>query len=67
MEVFAFVVTVEPPGGEAYEAKLLQAVPEKLVGRFGPGAQVTVGINPEEPADIAIDWDMFGSGGDPSR
>lgn len=64
LEVFAFVVTVNPPAGEPYEAKLLQGVPKSMVGRFGPGAQVPVGVNPDDPDDIAIDWEAYRSGGD---
>lgn len=58
-EVYAFVVTVQPDGQAPYEARLLQGVPPDLEGRVGPGATVPVGINRDDPADVAIDWDSY--------
>jgi len=60
VEVFSFVVTVRNPGGLDYETKLLQGLPAEHVGRVGPGATVPIGINPSDPADIAIDWERYG-------
>lgn len=58
-EVFAFVLTVHRDGVEPYETKLLQGVPPERQGRFGPGATVPIGINPNDKTDVAIDWDHF--------
>lgn len=55
-EAFAFVVTVMPEAQPAYDAKLLQGVPPEHIGRFGPGATMPVGVNPDDPTDIAINW-----------
>ncbi len=60
VEVFSFVMTVHNPGGLPYEAKLLQGLPAEHVGRVGPGATVPIGINPDDAADIAIDWKRYG-------
>ncbi len=59
LEVFSFVVTVHNPGGLQYEATLLQGLPAEHVGRVGPGATVPIGINPDDAADIAIDWKRY--------
>jgi hypothetical protein len=55
-EVFAFVLTVQPEASPAYEAKLLQGVPAEHIGRVGPGATVPVGVDPDDPSDVAINW-----------
>jgi hypothetical protein len=55
-EVFAFVVTVTPEGGEPYPATVMQGLPDEHRGRIGPGGEVPVGINPDDPADIAVNW-----------
>ena len=56
-QVYAFVVTVKPDGEGPYLAKLLQGVPPDIEGRVGPGATVPVGINRDDPSDVAIEWD----------
>jgi hypothetical protein len=55
-EVFAFVLTVQRDGQAPYETKLLQGVPAEHKGTFGPGATVPIGISPDDPDDVAIDW-----------
>lgn len=56
LEVFAFKLTVHRDDGTTYEAKLLQGVPHEHRGRFGPGATLPIGINPDDPFDVAINW-----------
>lgn len=55
-EVYSFVLTVQRDGHAPYPAPLLQGVPAEHIGTFGPGATVPVGISPDDPSDIAINW-----------
>lgn len=56
-DAYAFTVTVLRAGHEPYRAQLVQGVPADLVGRVGPGARVPIGIRPDDPSDVIIDWD----------
>lgn len=62
---YAFTVTVMRAGQEPYQTKLVQRIPDDFIGRIGPGARVPIGIAPDDPNDIIIDWDLHRGGPPP--
>jgi hypothetical protein len=56
LESFTFTMTVHRDGQAPYATNLLQGVPQEYIGTIGPGGKVPIGVNPDDPTDIAINW-----------
>lgn len=55
--VIGFTVTVEVPGRTPYTATFEQTVPRLAFGSIAPGAKVALRVDPDDPNEVAIDFD----------
>lgn len=62
--VFEYALDVTLPNTPTYRATISQRTPRMLVGAILPGVNVTVRADPNDPQDVAIDWqgDMTAGG-----
>ena len=57
-EMFIFEFEVKLPGSEPYPATVVHGVPARLIGRVGPGLELPVAADREDPQHrVAIAWD----------
>jgi hypothetical protein len=57
-EMFLFELEVKLPGRDPYPATVIHRVPAALVGRVGPGREVPVAVDRDDPEHrMAIDWE----------
>jgi hypothetical protein len=49
-----FRLTVSPAGGQAYAATCADLVPRLAIGQFRPGAEITVMVDPDDPARVSV-------------
>ena len=56
--MFIFEFEVKLPGSEPYPATVVHGVPARLIGRVGPGLELPVAADREDPEHrVAIAWD----------
>lgn len=56
-DLFLIGLDVKLPGRDPYPAQILHRVPDDLVGRVGPGLEVEVAVDRDDPEHrVAIDW-----------
>lgn len=59
-DLFHITLEVKLPGFDPIEAQVLHRVPDRLVGRVGPGLEVEVAADRDDPShQVAIDWDAL--------
>jgi hypothetical protein len=57
-EMFVFELEVKLPGRDPYLATVIHGVPVRLIGRVGPGLELPVAADREDPEHrVAIVWD----------
>jgi hypothetical protein len=57
-DLFLVGLDVKLPGWDTYPAQILHRVPDALVGRIGPGREVEVAVDRDDPEhQVAIDWE----------
>jgi len=57
-EMFVFELSVKLPGRDPYPATVVHGVPARLVGRVGPGLEIPVAADRDDPENlVAIAWD----------
>ena len=61
-ELFLVELDVKMAGRDPFSARLLHRVPDELVGRVGPGLELEVAVDRDNPdEEVAIDWDSAGN------
>jgi hypothetical protein len=55
--LYRFVVTVAPPHAPPYAAEALWFFPMELRSAAAPGTRLVVCIDPDDPAEVIVDWD----------
>jgi len=61
--LFVFGLQVKIPGRASYAVQVAQRIPDDLVGTVGPGAEVKVAVDRDDPEHrVAIDWPSFRTG-----
>jgi hypothetical protein len=54
-------MAVKLPGRSEYDAEVAHRVPDRLIGRVGPGVEVEIAADRDDPErSVAIDWDASG-------
>ncbi len=60
--LFLITLDILRPGMDPQSVTVGHRVPERLVGRIGPGAEVEAAQDRDDPTAVAIDWDAFDPG-----
>lgn len=55
--LFVITLDVKLPGREPHTATIGHRVPQRLVGKVGPGIRVDVAVGRDDDQEVAIDWD----------
>jgi hypothetical protein len=62
-DLFRITLEVKLPGFDPYEVTVAHRVPDRLVGRVGPGLRVPVAADRDDhERNVAIDWDAVDGG-----
>ncbi len=57
-DLFLIGLDVKLPGRDPYPAQILHRVPDAMVGLVGPGREVEVAVDRDDPEhQVAIDWE----------
>jgi hypothetical protein len=57
-DLFLVGLDVKLPGMDRYAAQVLHRVPDEYVGKIGPGLEVEIAVDREDPEhQVAIDWE----------
>ncbi len=54
--LYVIGMDVKLPGRSPYPAQIGHRVPDRLIGRIGPGLQVPVAVDRDDDQSVAIDW-----------
>jgi hypothetical protein len=57
VRLFRFALMVQPPAGAPYEAEATWLLPLDLKPVLAPGMRLVVCIDPEDHAEVIVDWD----------
>ncbi len=55
--LYVIGLDVKLPGRSPYPVQLGHRVPDRLIGRVGPGLDVVVAVDRDDDGSVAIDWD----------
>ncbi len=55
--LYVIGMDVKLPGRSPYPAQIGHRVPDRLIGRIGPGLTVQVAVDRDDDQSVAIDWD----------
>lgn len=55
--LYVIGLDVKLPGRSPYPAQIGHRVPDRLIGRVGPGLEVQVAVDRDNDQSVAVDWD----------